>query len=266
MPSNEFRKLNFWQPCITGTTISNKDQLRELLNIEYLPLLLKPSFTKLLREAERHIELIEEIQNVDQLKRSDIAHLARKFNFSVKQAHKYLKYGTRPRLYWFLNKCCSKTMALQKIANIKSGLNGIQSFEDVMTRLNSYYPFKSITLTKAFDKRLKHSRKFFEVLQIMKNGGFYQDVAQILNVPTHLVRGWLNKEHKPDLINLACHIPKMNIKSGNKWLPMKLEVGYAFNPTEFISVPLHIESWKQIQEVLAQVKPLQNHQTKIWQN
>jgi hypothetical protein len=266
MFENEPLKLNFWQPCINGSTISTKDQLREIINIEYSSLLLKQNFAKLMNEAERHIELIEEIKKKDQLERGDITHLAMKFNFSTQKVHKYLKYGTRPRLYWLLDKCCSKTVALQKIANIKSELNGIRTLEDAMDRLDSYYPFKSITLTKSFERRLNHSKKFFEVFQIMKNGGCYHDVARILNVSTHLVQGWLTKRHKPALINLACQIPEKQITSGNKWLPMKLEVGYAFNPTEFISVPLQIESWKQVQEVLDRVKPLQNNQTKIWEN
>jgi hypothetical protein len=266
MSRNEIIKLGLWQPCINGLKISTKNQLRELVAIEYSPLLQKANFVQLLKEAERHLDLIEEFQKIDQLRHGDITRLARKFNFPVQRIHRYLKHGMRPRLYWLIEKCCSKTEARQRIARIYSELNGIRSFEDVMNKLDTYFPLKYQAMAKSFVRRINQVRKFFKALQLFKNGGCYKAVARSLKVSIQVVSSWISKGHKPDLLNLACQIPKAHISSNHKWLPMKLEVGNAFNPTNFISVPLHVDSWKTIQEVLEKIVPLKNHHSKQWEN
>jgi hypothetical protein len=118
MPRKESLKLNAWKPCIAGTKISTKEQLREILSVEYSTLFQKPNFANLLNEAQRHLTLIEEIQIKPQLKHGDLTRLAKKFQFSTQQVHKYLKYKTLPHLYWLLEKCTSKTEAYQRITSI----------------------------------------------------------------------------------------------------------------------------------------------------
>ena len=212
----ERRNLDVWQPQIDKIMIFTKEQLREILRNEYSPLLQKPRFVKMLDEAERHLDLIKELRKASQFKWGYLTHLARKFGFSTQQIHKYLKCGVQPRLYWLLERCFSKTEALKRITNIHSELDGLRSFEDIILRLETYYPFEPLTMTNSFYKRFCHAENFFEVFQMLKNGGCLKDVARSLDMSANIVRSWFTKGQKPDLVNLACQIPKEKCKRGGK--------------------------------------------------
>jgi len=253
-------QIRIWQPQIGGTPITSKTQLHHIINREYPGLKRNPSLPKLLKDAEHHLTLHHKLRGKTRLQRGDLTRLARQTGLPRQKITAWI-YGRKPRLYHLIEHSISRTEAQAKLAEIHHQNNGLHSTSDVKHRLNTYY------LTPLHEKSPKHKHrltqcdKYFEALNRLKDGGCYLDIARELAIHHSQVIHWLNGR-RPDLVELARRIPREPPAQGNKWLPLSLDK--AFCPKDFIQVPTRITDHKQINEVLAQLKPLNNNDMKQW--
>jgi hypothetical protein len=155
----------------------------------------------------------------------------------------------------------SKTQAQEKINQIHHENNGITSTQDIEARLETYYPATELTTSKHHTKRLSQCSQYFQALELLKNGGAYLDVARPLKVHHSQIQRWIDGQ-RPDYIELARRIPKKKLGENEQWLPLIMEG--SFHPTAFIRVPITVNDWSQIQEVIRQLKPLDSSQLNQW--
>ncbi|MFX1473874.1 MAG: LAGLIDADG family homing endonuclease [Promethearchaeota archaeon] len=259
------QRICIWKPKIRQTLITTVGQLHDVIDSEYPTLKYLPQYSRLLADAERHLALVDTVGNTSHLQRGALSQLARKYGFTPQRTSKFLRHGTRPRLYWFIQRCISKTEAQIILAEIYQRNCELHSLEDVLQRLATYYTYESLAQAKDHTSRLKNVQKYFLSLRLLEEGGLYKMAAKVLETSAECVRSWFHEKRRPDLVHLACQIPQETPKLGYKWLPTKIEVGHGFHPTGFIQAPVIISSWHQIQDVLNQLVPLKNREMQRWQ-
>ncbi|MFX1475299.1 MAG: hypothetical protein ACFFCO_07480, partial [Promethearchaeota archaeon] len=156
------------------------------------------------------------------------------------------------------------SVARVRVEGIFRKLGGLHSAEEVMRRLESYCPFRALALSPGHQQRLESMEQFFEVLGFMKEGGTFMDAERRFGIDNGTVGRWFRGKCVPFLVHLAMRIPEENPGSGCMWLPVKLKPGRGFRPDEFIRVPITIDNWRQVKEVLSQISALKNKDMRKW--
>ena len=253
-----------WVPHTDGTTISSIEQLHHHIDTEYPGLKRNPAYTKCLQDAEHHLTLFHEVKEHTPLPRGTITELARKHNYPFTQIHEYVSRGTRPNLYRLIADALSKTEAQIRLEQLHHENTTLRSLDDVQQRLHTYYPHQLLKTSPNYSKWIHFTEKYYAALDLLKEGGTFADVARIIEMDERHVKRWYTGDYTPKLIQLARHIPQEQPKPGYQWLTTKLKAGHGFKPKEFIQVPEHVSSWKQIRQVTSQLEKLDSPQMHKW--
>lgn len=261
-PAIKAPQIYLWHPQIQDTPITNKVHLHQILEQEYLGLKRNREYFQLLRDAEHHLALIQRLKDRTHLHRGERTTLAKQLGISRQKFTAWAQDARPPRLYYLLERSISKTQAHTKLTQIHHENNSIKSTEDVKQRLKTYYPGEELEKSKLHQKRLTQCNIYFKALSLLKEGGCYLDIARELDTHHSQIMRWFDGR-RPDYIEITRRIPAEYPKLDYKWLPRRMEGN--FHPSLFIQVPINIQNWRQIQEVLGQISPLQNEHMQQWQ-
>ncbi|MFX1581071.1 MAG: hypothetical protein ACFFCJ_02525 [Promethearchaeota archaeon] len=252
-----------WHPTIQATPISSKAQLHHLLTTEYCALTNHPHYPKLLADAERHMAIINHLQDRIHLQHGDIAKLVRTLGVTRTIIYHHVREALKPRLYWYLENAISKTQAHTTLAQIHDTNTGIHTMTDLQDRLTTYYPAQYLTHARGQPDRLTQCTKYFHVLALLAEGGHtYTNLAHTAGKTVTNIKEWCTNKARPGLLNLARRIPTTPPAPDNQWLPLTMKG--RFHPTHFIQIPTTITDWNQIPPVLHQLTPLSNSHMTTW--
>ena len=253
-----------WIPRINGTPIQSLEHLHNILDSEYPGLKRNPAYAKALQDAEHHLILYILLKDTTSLPRGTLIQIARAHRYPPTQVYEYVSRGKRPYLYRLSENAVSKTEAQRRLTELHEKNTRLHSYTGIRQRLHTYYPHSLLETSPHYPKWLRQTEKYFAVLDLLKDGGTFADVARLLELDERHVKRWFTDEHTPKLVQLARHIPPVPPQTGNKWLPTKLEAGHGFEPTKFIQVPKQIIHWHQICDVVNQLQKLDTPQMHHW--
>ncbi len=256
--------IRFWQPRIKDVLINSIGQLCAIIKKDYPSLKRHIEFPKQLVDAKLHFALIQHVRRKSYLQRGEITCLAKQNNCTVQKAAAYLRDAWRPRLYYTIERSLPKSEAERRIAKILKKNHGICSTEDVVRRLNSYYPLNELIQTPSYEFNLSQVRKYFEALELLTDGGIITEIAKTLKTSPRTITRWYYFV-QPSLFVLACHIPEEDPGVGYKWLPTKMESGRSYKPLDFIRVPFSSINWLKIADMLKSIQTLNNTNMQRWQ-
>ncbi|MFX1405032.1 MAG: hypothetical protein ACFE9D_11295 [Promethearchaeota archaeon] len=256
-------QIQIWYPTISTIPITNKAHLHTLIITEYPHLTIHPNYPKLLTDAERHLDIIDQLKDESNLYHGDISHLARILGVNRTIIYRHVRQALKPRLYWYIDNAISKTQASHQLTEIHTTNTHIQSLTDLQNRLNTYYPSQFLEPACGQKDRLTQCQKYFLILLLLAEGGHsYTDLSTHVGKTVTNIKDWCTNHTRPGLLNLARHIPSTPPEHGNQWLPLTMEG--RFHPTHFIQVPTSITDWSQITLVLQQLTPLTNEHMSDW--
>jgi hypothetical protein len=262
-PPRDHAPINLWNPNINTTPITSIPHLHQLLQTDYPGLQSNPNYTTWLHDAETHLTLIHHLKGKTHLQRGDRKHLGKALGITRQKFTAWAQDARKPRLYYEIERSISKINAELALKQIYEENNEINSTEDVLHRLDTYYLTPLHSQSSAHEKRLEQCDIYFSALKALKEGGQSQDIGRMVGTDHSCIQRWFEGQ-RPDYINLVRHIPKSPPQEGNKWLPLNID--QAFHPSQFIEVPENITHWTQISSFLDQVSPLENNSMKNWQN
>lgn len=99
--------------------------------------------------------------------------------------------------------------------------------------------------------------KFTSALKLLDKGVTNVEIATDVGASTGTISTWKNLVRLPKLAHyLKAHLILSNPPSGRKWLTTECSHGYGIPVGEFLCVPLRIDSWDQMAEVLYQFRDL----------
>ncbi|MFX1299947.1 MAG: hypothetical protein ACFFDE_03315 [Promethearchaeota archaeon] len=255
------KPINIWRPIIGHTLISSKAVLHEIVDQEYFGLRRIQNYSKLICDAESHVELFNRLRNRTFLNYGELRQFARKYNLSRNKIQGYIKDGSKPRLYFLIEKGFSKTEGKKRFEKLRVSINYLNSTQKVLRALKTYFPFEELLGLwgrKKFFHLLNQVNKYFQVLNKLSEGGSYSQIAKDVQMRESQIWNWINKGIRPDLVNLASKIPKRVLKPRSKWLPIRMRNGYPYYPVGFTEVPLKPRKWAQIREVIDSLKTEHN--------
>jgi hypothetical protein len=90
-------------PEVHGEKIESVLHLHELIHREYPSLIKRKDFEKRLMEAEKHLKLLERYNEGKKLVHGEIRQLSRELKNHEETIRKWMKEGTTPRLYTYMN-------------------------------------------------------------------------------------------------------------------------------------------------------------------
>ncbi len=261
--STSTQPINIWHPRIHHTSIVSKSHLRTLIHTEYPHLTQHPKYPKFITDAERHLNIITQLQDKTHLNHGDIAHLAHTLGITRTIIYRHVRQALKPRLYWFLENAISKTQARHHLIEIHKTNTNIHSLTDLQERLHTYYPAQFLQHARGQPDRLIQCKKYFQILSLLAEGGHnYTDLAAQVSKTVTNIKEWCTSQTRPGLLNLARRIPTTPTKPGHQWLPLTMQG--RFHPTHFIQVPTTNTNWNQIPPVLQQLTPLTNPSMTYW--
>ena len=250
--------INIWKPRIGQTFISCKKHLSEIITQEYPGIRHNPNFSKLLAHAEIHLDLFETLRETPYIQKDSLAILSDEIGARHRLVHRFVRLGIRPRLYYLIEKAISKSKASTLLREILAKNCNIRSSTEVQNQISNYYFAKEIFNLSHYKFRITQCDKYFQALELLEAGGFISDIAKKVSIHHERARQWLANRERPRLLKLASHIPSVKPEIGNKWLPLKINPGQGFQPSNFIQVPIRLKSWEQIELVLRQLKPIES--------
>jgi hypothetical protein len=99
--------------------------------------------------------------------------------------------------------------------------------------------------------------KFVDIVRLASNESAPKNVLDRVDVNKNLARDWANLERMPKLaLYLRALLQFGEPAPGCVWLTTECSHGYANPIGQFVQVPKAIGSWKDVEEVLLQMKPI----------
>ncbi|MFX1577399.1 MAG: hypothetical protein ACFFCF_09495 [Promethearchaeota archaeon] len=262
--------IRLWKPQVSHHTIKTKQGLHTLIDSEYPGLKRNPKFFELISDAELHLDVIKKFEDKATIQRREIILIIWQINnHKTYSANRQfvtglVKDGKRPRLYWYIEQSVSKTEAKNRLAELKSENSGLRSLRDVEARLRTYYPYDGLSKATTHQNRLTQVEKYFRALEMLKEGGLFEDVAKLLEIHRSTVGHLFKGAKRPDLLQLARHVPSEFPGKGMRWIPKRITKD-SFNPTDFIRVPNNVTDWQQVMNVVSQLKSIETNQMVFWE-
>lgn len=255
-------KMSF--PKVHGGRIESFLDLHELIHREYPSLIKRKDFEKRLMEAKVHLDLLDRYSEVKKLIHGEIRQISRVLEINESTIRKWMREGTTPRLYTYMNWSVPVSKARRVVAKLEKLNNGILSSEGLHRKLDMYYFGVNERKSHFYKKEIKLAKVYFKFLQEYNKGGIHRTIAKSVNVPESTGTEWL-KGHRPRLVKLASMIPDIAPTSHCKWLPLRAErFGQCHELGDFIEVPETVTNWKQIKMVLDKIPPLENDKMREW--
>lgn len=264
-PSNKERrerigpKVKMKPPEVRGEKITTKQRLRELVNEEYSSLKKKEGFPQRMKEAEVHQDLMKKHSGKERIKHGEITKIAKELGVDRETVSNWVTKGMNPRLYTYMNWSTPKSDATERVRKLQEKNNGIHNAQDVQKRFDSYYFGKEERNAEFYKRELKKTDKYFEFLELYKQGGMHLDIAKETGLSESGARAYLEGA-KPRLVSIAAQIPDDSLPSGYKWLPKT--AGTNALREDWIPVLEKITGWNQVRETLKDLTPLESDDMK----
>lgn len=258
--ANDF-PLKVWSPVVRGRDIQSVQQLQQIL--DELPAVRQiADFVTLLRDAERHLQVLEMVRGRTGLSRGDLTRLGARVGVPRQTVTAWVKEGRPPRLYYYVERIASQDKAVMEEERVfQVAPKGIDSLEDLEQRLGEYYFAEVVRGTPGYGQRLELCTKYFEVLQLMGKGELKLAAARRVGIHHTMVGRWLRGQ-RPDLVKLAGCLPARVPKVGNRWLPTVMRGN--FTPNRFIEAPMTPQHAGGVVEAVAGLEPLDNESIAAW--
>ncbi len=258
-------KLKMKPPEVRGEKITSKEQLRELANTEYSALKKKKDFPKRMKEAEVHQDLMKKYAGKERIEHGEIGKIAKELNVDRETVSNWMTKGMQPRLYTYMNWSTPNSEAAEKVRKIQETNNGIRNSQDVQKRLDNYYLGPEERAAKFHPRELKKMDKYFEFLDVYKDGGLHLENAKEVGLSDAGAKAYVEGA-TPRLVELTRQIPSEAPHDGYKWLPKKYEHGgHGGQWSDWIQVPEKVTDYKQVMDVVKQLKPLDNEDMRRWE-
>ena len=250
-------RLKLWIPRVNGERVESVEQLEELVKERYPGLMKHKDYPKYLRQAKLHLELVQRFQKED-LKRGDIARIAKETGQSPVTVKRWLIEGAKPRVYHYLNRNPLDDRA-ERVAKLLESLNGVTDIDTMKQRLSSLFLYGALKSSKIHTRDLKRAQQFFQFLEEYTQGGMLKSVAKGMGIGESTVKEWLGGRQLPSYIRMAAAVPSESPESGKKWLPLRLNTRTNL-PEQFIQVPELVTSEENLLYVLRQLQSLDTPQ------
>lgn len=246
-------RLNMWIPEVNGVRIQSIEQLEELVKEKFPSFLKRKDYPRLIKQAALHLRLVERFQHKE-LKRGDIASIARETGESPTTIKRWLIEGAKPRIYHYLTRNPFDDRA-ERVTRILSSLNGVTDIGKLEQRLRTFYLFEVLESSKSHAENLERASLFFKFLEEYAQGGILKSIAKRMKIGKSTISEWFNGSQLPSYIRIAVEIPSNQPDTGKKWLPLRLN-SQTNLPEQFIQVPDTVTSEEDLLSVLQQLKSL----------
>jgi len=209
--------------------------------------------------AKKDFKLLEEIEGRKFLAYGELSNLSRKFDINYSTVQDRILKAVPPKIISVLRDAISVPDAIKKLDRIRGAIDHIENMSGIYRRIDNYYAGQEYKESANYDKDREMAEKFFNFLEQFAQGGLLTDIAGLLGVSHSTVRRWSNSTI-PWMIQLASAIPSEQPREDYVWLPLK--TGQKNNPSNFIQVPLKIQSYRDMEHVISQLQPLEDGLTK----
>ena len=250
-------RLNMWIPEVNGVRIRSVEQLEELVRESFPSLMKRKKYPKFIRQAALHLELVEHFQNKE-LKRGNIARIAKETGESPTTIKRWVIEGTKPRIYHYLTRNPLDDRE-ERVAKILSSLQGVINMERLERRLRTLFFFEGLERSKSHTGNLERARLFFDFMEEYTKGGILKSVAKRMKIGKGTVSDWLSGSALPTYVRLAVAVPAEPPEPGKKWLPLRLNTRTNL-PERFIQVPEVVNSEEDLLSVLRQLQSLHTNE------
>ncbi|KXH76221.1 MAG: hypothetical protein AM326_03290 [Candidatus Thorarchaeota archaeon SMTZ-45] len=248
-------KIAMQLPEIKGVPIESEKHLRSLLAKDYKGMIDMPGADKMFHEAIVHLRIMDRLKGREFLEYGEIPRLAREFVVKKGTLDIWIRKGTTPRFYFYINQSISKSDAIEKLTKVREKNNGLLTLEEYNRRMKNYYLWEQEKKASFHKRESVIIQNYFKFMERYKQGGLLEHIAKGAGIAPSTGRGWL-EGLQPRRIRIVAGIPKAQPKPGHLWLPLKFIDGKY--PTDFIDVPTKIQSYKDILPVLKKLKPIQS--------
>lgn len=255
-PLTKLYPVNLWTPQIDGVRIESYGDLLYNIASRSPEFFKRSDASKLLEQAQLHLDLYQEFRGRDFLKQGEVADLSKRFEKSPTTLKRYLREGAMPRMYYWLNMVPSDDRE-SKLDSLVSRLNGITTEQEYDRRFGNLYFHDERSATTEHAQYDEFARKFLTFIDEYRDSGLLVDIAKKLGIGKSTICAWFDGTQLPTRIAFASLIPQEDPHEGCKWLPMKLN--HITNlPENFIQVPVKISSPQDILDVLEQIDPVES--------
>jgi hypothetical protein len=252
-------RLKLWIPRVNGGRVESVEELEQLVKEQYPGLMKHKDYSKYLRQAKLHLELMQRFQDED-LNRGDIAQIAKETGESPVTLKRWLIEGAKPRVYHYLNRNPLEDRA-ERVARLLSSLNGVTDMESLEKRLRTLFLYSALEQSKKHTENLERARLFFQFLEEYAQGGILKSIAKRMKIGKSTISEWFGGSQLPSYVRLAVEIPNDQLDTGKKWLPLRLNSRTNL-PEQFIQVPESVTSEEDLLSVLQQLQSLDTPQMK----
>lgn len=252
-------KLRIWIPEVNGEKIESIEQLEEIVRERFPGLLKHNDYSKYIRQARLHLELVERFQSED-LQRGDIARISKETGSTPTIIKRWLKEGAKPRVYHYLTRNPLDDRE-DRVAGLLASLNSITDMKTLEQRLRTLFFYEVLEGSKNHARDLERARLFFQFLDEYAKGGILKSIAKRLGIGKSTISEWFKGSQLPSYVRMAAEIPSEQPKSGKKWLPLRLNSRTNL-PEQFIQVPETVTSEEDLLFVLRQLQSLHTPEMK----
>jgi hypothetical protein len=246
-------RLKLWIPKVNRERVESVEQLEKLVRERYPGLMKHKRYSDYLRQAKLHLELVQRFQKKD-LKRGDIARIAKETGQSPVTVKRWLIEGAKPRVYHYLNRNPLEERA-ERVAGLLESLNGVTDIGTLERRLRTLFLYEVYERSKSHTQSLERARLFFQFLEEYTQGGILKSIAKRMKIGKSTVSEWFNGSQLPSYVRMAAEIPSDQPDTSKKWLPLRLN--HLTNlPEQFIQVPVTVTLEEDLLSVLRQLQSL----------
>jgi hypothetical protein len=248
-------RINTTRPEINGVPVESDKHLKDIITREYRGLMDMPGIEKLLHEGCVHQQIINRFQGREYLEYGEIRQLAAEFGVKRGVVQIWTTKGVIPRIYFHLNRSVSISEARKRIEEVSKRNNGVITFSEYERRMQNYYLHQREQKASFNERESAITETYFRFLEKYQQGGSFAPIARQAGVAPSTALGWLEGQ-QPRRVRIASGIPREEPVPDYKWLPMRFRSGKY--PEDFIQVPEHVKSYRDVLIVLQQLTPIEN--------
>jgi hypothetical protein len=255
----DYHCLDLPELNVFGITVNSHNHLVALID-EMCPGIRNTKyFERWMELAFKDFKLLAKIEERKFLAYGGLGKLAREFEINYATTQQRVLKAVPPKIISVLRDAISVPNARKKLDGIRPAIDGIEDMGEIDRRIDNYYARKGYRESANYDKDHEMAEKFFHFMEQIAQGGLLTDIARLIGVSHSTARRWYNSTI-PWMIQLSSAIPSEQPREDYVWLPLK--TGPKNNPSNFIQVPLKIQSYREMEYVISHLQPLEDGLTK----
>jgi len=198
----KLREVRVFMPHFGQQNLQSPGEVIELIKSEYSGVQHRQDLDSLMKTVIDHFRLIYALDNREKISQGEVKKIAAKLDIRPRDAIRWTFYSHKPRLYEILSRATSRSEAKQRVDEIRNGIDGIASWEDVQEKLTEIYPLREHETRSLFQSRKHNVVDFFRVLKEAEKGGTVAGIARRTGIPRNRASAIMNG-HLPYLIRLV---------------------------------------------------------------